>query len=63
MHEWISVKDRMPDDSTFVLVFGRETPIGEHFTYMDVCYFNSSIKSLLWEHITHWMPLPEPPKE
>lgn len=55
--EWISVKDRLPEPWTEVLVWrGPEYPI-----------VSSEVTSTgLWCHffnITHWMPLPEPPKE
>ena len=57
MSEWISVKDRLPEPWTEVLVWrGSEYPI-----------VSSEVTSTgLWCHffnITHWMPLPEPPKE
>ena len=60
--KWISVEDRLPIDCTGVLVFIR---IG--------CTSSTSISHVLkrrwWsrgipiENVTHWMPLPEPPKE
>lgn len=73
--EWISVEDRLPEDDTNVLVlFNGEIKIGfmtwEHPTYEETWesykYWDESYHDGQgWEHweITHWMPLPEPPKE
>ncbi len=67
--EWISVKDRIPKRDELVLVYGEDgvfraytdahdkfpswqcSPIGSYAG--DGCVFG----------ITHWMPLPEPPKD
>ena len=61
MSEWISVKDRMPDDDTDVLVYGggrynvaAHTSDNGNGWYHNGNYF---IKA------THWRELPEPPKE
>jgi len=52
--DWISVKDRLPPfyDKSVILFDGEEI-------------FASSLEEPDLEdwHITHWMPLPEPPKE
>ena len=53
--EWISVKDRMPEDNVPVLLVwtnGRVTSV--------IPGWHVSIKGL--GSVTHWMPLPEPPK-
>ena len=60
--EWISVKDRLPDHYKNVLAFGNEGIIiaqyyGEDFGNWATTMNKSS------DHITHWMPLPKPPKE
>lgn len=56
--EWISVKDRLPEENLCVLVYvgygigvsmsAHRTSNGKFFRYGD--------------DVTHWMPLPEPPK-
>ena len=64
--EWISVKDRLPSRDTTVLCFCRiyGRYVGS-YQGIDVTDFgqwcNQSDCGILPP--THWMPLPEPPKE
>lgn len=59
--QWISVEDRLPENSNDVLVYGDEV--------VSVGYKNRFSQTLIShefedkQHITHWMPLPKPPKE
>ena len=56
--EWISVKDRLPEEDTWVLVYAKQ---GFYMNLkVDYIYHGEWFNSLL---VTHWMPLPEPPKE
>lgn len=58
---WISVKERLPKPYSWVLGFG----FGETELPIDVFYNGSEWKDSVlggW-YITHWMPLPTPPKE
>ena len=58
---WVSVKDRLPDDTKQKIVFHKR---GVSFAYFSGNYWWSSIggrHSL--DTVTHWMPLPEPPEE
>lgn len=64
MPRWIPVEERLPDAHKCVLVHVTN-PIGWWNTEIDwmdehgwVCSADSE-----WHTITHWMPLPEPPKE
>ena len=56
---WISVKDRLPDEGEYVLVWESQG-----FAYCDklICGI-WNIGANNGAIITHWMPLPEPPKE
>lgn len=64
--EWISVKERLPKPKTGVLALLDNGEVGslwqdwaehpEHMTYFEVGGEEEG-------HVTHWMPLPEPPKE
>ena len=60
MSEWISVKDRLPIEEIDVLAFAGECQVvlyrAGRWLYDDAWFAHD-------EPITHWMPLPEPPKE
>ena len=57
VQEWISVKDRLPEKNTDVLVYTIEEYIGTDFLTKDGKWFwNEEIPP------SHWMPLPQPPK-
>ena len=69
MPQWISVKDRLPPDGAKVLliVFGDI-----HYGWIDqspsdpteyCLYFSNTYIDKGHHALTHWMPLPEPPKE
>ena len=67
-NEWISVKDRLPEPNTWVLVYVKYTiPVFEF--ERGIRKRNNVIKYFYIDKfpqtgtITHWMPLPEPPKE
>lgn len=57
--KWISVKDKSPEDYQRVLFVGDDKAVP--YPLVELGYFVPS-QSKLPEYITHWMPLPEPPK-
>jgi hypothetical protein len=70
MSKWISVNDRLPNSFGWFLVIDEYLPSKEKQTMG----FYECSDSLMWlpidgradsdsMKITHWMPLPEPPKE
>ena len=67
VNEWISVKDRLPEKSgQYLCWFGaNKVAIGPAIeTYVDEWKAFGRLESLeKYPNITHWMPLPEPPKE
>ena len=65
VQEWISVEDRLPEDSTYVLA-----RLSGGVIYQALCLTNGSKQ---WygatyegfvnkDTVTYWMPLPQPPK-
>lgn len=63
VQEWIPVKTRLPNDSATVTLCTRSRIVGTGF-------YNKYTKTWLQYYsggsicveVTHWMPLPEPPK-
>lgn len=70
MDNWIDVNDRLPDESTFdVLVAFDEPFFGRMAKECAVCMYDRDTNTWVSEiankeilRVTHWMPLPEPPK-
>lgn len=71
MSGWISVKDKMPGDCDDVLVFASWERIGltgdiGHGEGVKIGWSTGDrwhIDGKCRVVVTHWMPLPEPPKE
>lgn len=78
MHkEWISVNDRMPKENGRYIVADEITApeeLGGNHTEIRIMRFHEGkwhtpfrspewINEAIKDNITHWMPLPEPPKE
>lgn len=70
MSDWISVKDRLPDDNEPVLVYTKDGAMSVCSLVVANAFAN--LKNLkVWEDnngyyvsdVTHWMLLPELPKE
>lgn len=56
--DWISVKDRLPEPNTWVLVYSKQ---GVYVNLrLDYIHKGRWVNSFL---VTHWMPIPELPKE
>ena len=65
--EWISVEDRLPETDERCLTIDRmEKYTAAIYDHDLTCWFrcdNGCIKAIGYTPITHWMPLPELPKE
>ena len=68
MGEWISVKNKLPAVyHELVLVFdGNYVDVARSTVDSFECWGQDSFESMNWievKNVTHWMPLPKPPKE
>ena len=70
MSEWISVKDKLPEDEQLVFCSGLDFEVGPSRHYGVLRYNNGEFAYVdddgiyeEWKYITHWMPLPKPPKD
>lgn len=59
--KWISVKERMPEHSGEYLVSSAE--LGAQFVDTSFYFDDKQQWALFGEHLTHWMPFPEPPEK
>jgi hypothetical protein len=56
--KWIPVTERLPAQGQEVIVYAGNilSPVVMAYKFWDKDFDT-------WLHVTHWMPLPEPPKE
>lgn len=67
---WISVRDKMPEHDQFVLASNKNGIMAvlrcdlhrNGYEIIDYVFMNLSLTRQI-TGITHWQPLPEPPKE
>ncbi|MDY5797482.1 MAG: DUF551 domain-containing protein [Eubacteriales bacterium] len=64
VQEWISVKDRLPEDDSDVLAYSRNGEEGRIYpaNYTKGVWFDCIFTTPATDTTTHWMPLAEPPK-
>lgn len=76
MSEWISTKDRLPEENTPVLICTTRKCVWKARYYDEYRVLQVLIRAAYWEvdgscdesiefepaEVTHWMPLPEPPE-
>ena len=62
--KWIPVTERLPEEWGFVLGFSVDKIVGEmHWDSDEGFYWAGSDEDAEPVAVTHWMPLPEAPKE
>ena len=65
--KWIPVTERLPEHLTSVIVHRKDGGIfiWEYFdtSPTDECWIDDSMNVYSFYDVTHWMSLPEPPKE
>jgi len=65
MSDWISVKDRLPTKETYLILYDEKNGCAPGY-YEDqwwTYFFYGNECNARAENVTHWMPLPTPPKE
>lgn len=62
---WISVKDRLPENDTRVLAYCKDRCIHDmKWRWADNAWYDKGSAAVyLANFVTHWLPLPELPKE
>jgi hypothetical protein len=64
--EWISVENRLPEDGQSVIATGFDWGDKASKRHFVVCEYFQNMwvgdQDEEFEYLTHWMPLPEPPK-
>ena len=59
VQEWISVKDRLPEDDEVVIICTDKNFVYAGELIGDTWFLDNDSWTAT---VTHWMPLPEPPK-
>ena len=64
VQEWISVKDRLPEEKVNCIVRYQHTYCdNDGYWAIGMCFYDGEkFQPGLAYKVTHWMPLPEPPK-
>ena len=65
VNQWISCKDKMPEHGVTVLIYTGNHTISLAWYDKDMGYFYICDSDYKYNplDVTHWRPLPEPPKE
>lgn len=65
VNQWISCKDKMPEDGVNVLIYTGNRMISLAWYDKDMGYFYICDSDYKYNSldVTHWQTLPEPPKE
>lgn len=61
MSEWISIKDRLPEENQIVLIWNEDHGCLRR-NFHDRKFYYEFILGSYDEKISHWMSQPEPPK-
>lgn len=67
VQQWISVKDRLPEcEGSYIVYTERGSIYASHF-YTEKRFASGYVREAQWSQrgtvkVTHWMPIPQPPK-
>lgn len=64
VQEWISVKDRLPEEKVNCIVHYKHAYCdNDDYWAIGICFYDGEkFRIDLSYKVTHWMPLPQPPK-
>ena len=65
VQEWISVEDELPEVGGYVVCIAKRNPFSRFMPMVARIEKNGWVNPMTEQYIsevTHWMPLPEPPK-
>ena len=65
VQEWISVDDRLPEAGGYVVCIAKRNPFSRFMPMVARIEKNGWVNPMTEQYIsevTHWMPLPKPPK-
>ena len=65
VQEWISVKDRLPEAGGYAVCIAKRNPFSRFMPMVAIIKKNGWVNPITEQYIsevTHWMPLPDPPK-
>ena len=65
VQEWISVKDRLPEVGGYVVCIAKRNPFSRFMPMVAKLEKNGWVNPITEQYIsevTHWMPMPQPPK-
>ena len=65
VQEWIAVKDRLPEAGGYVVCIAKRNPFSRFMPMVARIEKNGWVNPITEQYIlevTHWMPIPQPPK-
>ena len=65
VQEWISVKDRLPEAGGYVVCIAKRNPFSRFMPMVARIEKNGWVNPITEQYIsevTHWQPMPQPPK-
>ena len=65
VQEWISVKDELPEAGGYVVCIAKRNPFSRFMPMVARIEKNGWVNPITEQYIsevTHWMPIPQPPK-
>ena len=65
VQEWISVKDNLPEAGRYVVCIAKRNPFSRFMPMVARIEKNGWVNPITGQYIsevTHWMPIPQPPK-